>query len=620
MQNQTRIANWIAAAAVALAIGAYYLWQLRAAGEGFDFALPHNGYYNFLGRAFAHGHLYLPLDPTPELLAVSNPWDPSVDEKYKMHDMAYFHQRYYLYHGAAPAVVLFTPWLLLTGHDLPERFAMFLFVFGGFLFSCCVLARWLAIAGARPGPAMLALLFLALGLCNGVPYLLNRVAVYEIAIGGGYFFVSGALFFLTLGVEAQAARRSAVLLAISGVMFGAAIASRPHLGVAGGAAMVGLWVLLAGRRRRLIPFAAAFLAVASLVPLYNYERFGNPFEFGIRYLLTGPVPIGINLSPANLPPGFYFWLVCPPDFSFVFPWVRLVFRYPWNSLAHPFPHLYFIEAMTGVAFVAPFAVAALFPRLERRSVLLWTTLVSAAGVLLFLMLTGFSTQRYETDFLPMTILVALVNLAVWSSGRRGWIVRILTAAAIAFGAVVGLALAIQGPYGEMLRTRPVNYVRVARWFSPVEKYRPILNPEVNVTFTAQFHPHPEGYREPLVIIGNQPYRYFLFAEHIRGGLRFYTLFREKVFSGDFESSGDLRAEIRVAFHPETGEYTVEVNGRPMTTHQSTSLIVAPAEITLGQNYVEPGLTQERFSGQLTGFTASIQPSESARAKGVDVHD
>lgn len=608
------------AAAVSLAIGAYYLWQLRAAGEGFDFALPHNGYYNYLGRAFAYGHLYLPLNPPPELLSFANPWDPALDEKYKMHDMVYFNRRYYLYHGAAPAVALFTPWLLLTGRDLPERFAMFVFAFVGFLFSCGVLVRWLAIAGAKPGPAMLALLLLALGLCNGVPYLLNRVAVYEIAIGGGYFFISAALFFLTLGVEAQAARRSAVLLAVSGILFGAAIACRPHLGVAGAAAMVALWVLLAGSRRRLAAFAAAFLLTASLVPLYNYERFGNPFEFGIRYLLTGPVPIGINLAIANLEPGFYFNLICPPYFSFVFPWVRLVFRYPFNSLAHPFPHLYFIEAMTGVVFVAPFGVAALFPRLAKRSLLLWTTLASAAGVLLFLALTGFSTQRYEADFVPMTIPVALVNIAVWSCGSRGGIVRLLGAAAIVFGSVVSLALAIEGPYGEMLRTRPANYVRLARWFSPVKKYRPILDPGVNVTFTAQFRPQPEGYRDPLLIIGNQPYRYFLFTEHIHDGLRFYALFREKTFQRDIPGAGDFRAAIHVAYDPASGEYTAEVNGRQVTAHRSASLIVAPAEIELGENHVEPGLTQEHFSGQLTGFAATIQPSASPHAKAVDFHN
>ena len=158
---------------------------------------------------------------------------------------------------------------------------------------------------------------------------------------------------------------------------------------------------------------AAFALTGSLVALYNYLRFGNPFEFGIRYLLTGPVPIGIKLSLANFVPGFYFWIICPPDFSPVFPWVRLAFRYPFNSLAYPFPHDYFIEATTGVLYLAPFFLAVFFVPLERRAILLWTTLLSSLAALLSVTATGFTTQRYEVDFLPMAVLVALANCAIW---------------------------------------------------------------------------------------------------------------------------------------------------------------------------------------------------------------
>ena len=45
-----------------------------------------------------------------------------------------YKQRYYLYHGAAPALLLFAPWYLLTGHDLPENFAAFLLALGGYSF------------------------------------------------------------------------------------------------------------------------------------------------------------------------------------------------------------------------------------------------------------------------------------------------------------------------------------------------------------------------------------------------------------------------------------------------------------------------------------------------------
>src|SRR5205814_8812914 len=128
------------------------------------------------------------------------------------------------------AVMLFTPWRLITGHDLPERFALFLFCFGGFLFSCAMLLKLLALSGAETGPALLATMLLALGFCQSAPYVLSRVWVYEVAIAGGYFCISAALFFLVRGMESG---RAVYWLAASGAMFGLAISCRPHLGVAG---------------------------------------------------------------------------------------------------------------------------------------------------------------------------------------------------------------------------------------------------------------------------------------------------------------------------------------------------------------------------------------------------
>src|SRR3989449_5006976 len=150
-------------AIVAVAVCCYYLWAVRAAGNTFAWRYDLGGYYDYLGRGFAQGHLYVPIAPSPKLLALPNPWDPAVDDSLKMQDMALFNGRYYLYHGAGPAVILFAPWRLLTGHDLPESFALFLLCFGGFLFSCGALLRLLAVAKAEPGPLLLGVMLLALG-------------------------------------------------------------------------------------------------------------------------------------------------------------------------------------------------------------------------------------------------------------------------------------------------------------------------------------------------------------------------------------------------------------------------------------------------------------------------
>src|SRR5882724_518225 len=124
-----KTAQWRSAAAFALMsllVGRYYLWSARATGDSFNWTKDEPGYYNFLGRAFAGGHLYLPIDPSPQLLAQPDPWDPHVDDSLKQFDAVLYKRRYYLYHGAGPAVLLFAPFRLITHRDLPENFALFL--------------------------------------------------------------------------------------------------------------------------------------------------------------------------------------------------------------------------------------------------------------------------------------------------------------------------------------------------------------------------------------------------------------------------------------------------------------------------------------------------------------
>jgi hypothetical protein len=211
---------------------------------------------------------------------------------------------------------------------------------------------------------LLAVMLLALGVCQSVPYLLSRVWVYEIAIGGGYFCISGGVFFLAWGMES---RRSPYWLAASGLMFGLAIACRPHLAVVGAMGLAALTISLARSRSfffalrspQFIAFLVPLILVGAAVAEYNYLRFGNPFEFGIRYLLAGADQNRIKLDTRYVLPGLYFNLFCPPDFSPVFPWVRLALRQPFNSPDYPFPPGYFIEGTVGVLYIAPFILGAL---------------------------------------------------------------------------------------------------------------------------------------------------------------------------------------------------------------------------------------------------------------------
>src|SRR5262245_51054142 len=98
-------------------MGAFYLWGAQVSNEPFEWRYDNGGFYNYLGRAFASGHLYLPHEPSAELLALPDPWDPQQNGAVGTLDLVLYNRRYYLYHGPTPACLLFFPYRLITGHD-----------------------------------------------------------------------------------------------------------------------------------------------------------------------------------------------------------------------------------------------------------------------------------------------------------------------------------------------------------------------------------------------------------------------------------------------------------------------------------------------------------------------
>lgn len=616
----SRWIHWCVVALVAIWVGIYYLWAVRASGTRFAWGYDLDEYYDLLGRGFAGGHLYLPVQPSPALLALPNPWDPAVDATLKRQDMVLFGGHYYLYFGAAPAVLLFTPFRLITGHDLPQGFAMFLLCFGGFLFSCGSLLRVLDLASVKPGPFLLALTILALGTCQSVPYLLNRVDVYEVAIGGGYFCVSAALFFFARGIRS---RRATVWLAGCGLMLGLAIASRPHLFLVGVAAVAGLTILLRKsgnigavlRSREFIALVGSLGLAGTTIATYNYERFGNPFEFGFRYQLAGPGQNRVELGTRNLVPGLYFMLLSKPEFSPTFPWMRMVYRFPFDSAErHPLPPDYFLEPTVGALWIAPLIVAALFLPSRRRLVkhsnraapaevraVLGVALCSAAAVLLFLMSTHLATHRYEVDFLPLAVLAAVANLGIrigGSSGRRRFALGAVFAVLIGYSATANLALGIAGPYDDILKNRPLSYVRIAGWFSPFRETRLVMNPEITVELTAEFIPEPFGFREPLITIGQTRHHHFLYVERGRTVLRLISQTDDSRMAYEMPDPGRQPVSIRLVYSPESRNLSVWVNGQEVIVHPAGMLITAPRLVAIGENFVDLGLTVRRFTGRI----------------------
>jgi hypothetical protein len=500
-----------------------------------------------------------------------NPLDPNIPPDVpKLYDAVLFNRRYYLYQGAGPAAMLFLPYRLATGYDLPEAFALFLFGLGGYVFAGLTLMSLFAYARVEVKPGILALLLLALGFCQSVPFLLNRPWFYEIAIGGGYFCVSAGLFFLVRGL--QSPRK--LWMVAAGLMFGMAIACRPHLGIAGALALLAAVLTV---RRRALPMAVALTAMGLAIGGYNYLRFGNPADFGVGYRITGPFQAAIHVGAANVLPGLYYLLVTPPELSKIFPWVQM--RWPPPSI--PRPPLYFLEPLIGALFLAPFLPAALaFVLVRSFGVMRWVLVGAGFCILAFVVTTGLSTQRYEVDFLPLMTLAAMAafgyGIARCRGAARASLVSVLTLAVIS-GTVVNLALAITGSYDDLMKNKPARYIAIARRLSPVARLRPQLDPPIAADFTASVGPAPEHYTQDFLFAGRRPWRYELFLDHLHGGPVLVSRIGLEEVAIPMQPSAEP-VRFHVVFSPSTHEMTVTANGAEVVRQKIEPLIAAPAQI------------------------------------------
>jgi hypothetical protein len=370
--------------AAGLVVLAYYLWAATA----FTPFSP-NGYYNYLARGWQAGHLYTPIEVNPKLLALPNPYDPNVPDEIKVHDMALYKGHYFLYHGPAPALLTIFPYRLLTGKDLPEPIAVFLLASLGFLAS--------AFALHKLNHQVTPLHYLALGLANCVPFLLHRIWVYELAIISGYACLALAYCCTVYGRYHCA-----------GLAMALAVLSRPHLALA-----------IPFLSPRTWPLASLGL-LATL--LHNYLRFDSPLEFGLHYLIAGPDQQIPHYSLQNLLPSLYFFLLEVPRLIPAFPFLKISNLPPFSL-----PPKFFHENIMGAIWLAPFLLSSL-PK--------WRPAAISLVLLLFLSTTGWVSQRYLVDFLPLLVLASL-------SGKAKPALQIPL---LILAIILNLLLHIQGPY------------------------------------------------------------------------------------------------------------------------------------------------------------------------------
>jgi tetratricopeptide (TPR) repeat protein len=399
-------------------------------------------YYNLLVQGLRAGQLSLKKEVPPEFAQLADPYDPAVTvpyqgPPYQMLDLSYYKGKLYLYFGITPALILFWPYVALTGDYLFHREAVTIFCALGFLASVGLLRAVWRRYFADVSVAVVAACALALGLAIGVPGLLSQSDVYEVAISCGYMLTMLALGAIWCALHEP--ERRCRWLAVASVAYGLAVGARPNL-LFGGIILL-VPVVQAWRERRqigtvLMAATGPILLIGLGLMLYNARRFDNPFEFGVHYQLTWERQVtrqffGLRFLWFN----FLVYFLEPARWSARFPFVQGAAVPAWptgyTQVTGPFGVLTNIP-LVWLALAAPLA----WRRRSSQEASVLRPFVAATALLfgmcaLTLGIFCASNFRYEVDFLPALVLLAVVGIfgleramadrPIWRNRARwGW--------------------------------------------------------------------------------------------------------------------------------------------------------------------------------------------------------
>jgi hypothetical protein len=491
--------NWIILCSVLQCLLVYF-WYESAGTMQF---INNTSYYDMQAQAFLHGQLDLLQKPNPKLLALPDPYDPTQNSPYRLHDAVLYNGKYYLYWGPFPALIL-AGMELVTNQTYSDSFLVLLFMTGYILFLSLILVElrrktfpdspnWILVSGILIG-----------GLMNPALWLLARPAIYEAAITGGQFCLLAGIFFALTAFKDEGTSIGKLILSGTFLAFSVLARISLVLGVGWVTLLVGYSILkrLGIFKRVLGPilaFSIPLILGATMLFVYNALRFGSPFEIGIKFTLGGMnTPKYFNNgsfeSTSYILPSLNSYFFFPTKKIPTFPFIVA----PWNGgynldlidKALNSPNRYMvIEPIAGMITTSPLLWLVLIPILfslsnahhiklaqkmqadENNSPnIMWSFHLFAGLALLTFIPVSMeftATMRYIFDFSPSWFLLAYLSFMYGydlfgTAGKNVLVVCFLVLGAITI--LNGALLGITSYGGYFTHSNPVLFRELVKFF------------------------------------------------------------------------------------------------------------------------------------------------------------
>ncbi len=294
--------------------------------------------YAMLARSFLEGRTSVG-GPVPDYISATEGqpvyWrydDAMID----MYDYSFHGGKYYVYFGVLPCVLLYLPYLLLTGKDMPNAYAVSaLCVIAAVLIYFmlkAVIAKWYRHASLQVH-ILLTIVFSA-GMY--LPVFITGPEHYQLPILAGCDLIfAGIILIIKSGTDNK---RPYLMLFLGSLCLALVSLCRPAMLIFSFLVMcIPAGRILSNIKGRdtknydtkgifteVLCMAVPFIVCASVCMIYNYVRFGSVLEFGFENNLTSiPVGVGDTFMPYAIYKCIYEYLIKPPAIDPSFPFLAV---------------------------------------------------------------------------------------------------------------------------------------------------------------------------------------------------------------------------------------------------------------------------------------------------------
>lgn len=291
--------------------------------------------YHHLAYALKKRQFHLDI-PVPETLKkMNNPYDREARRRafagtgeYYLWDYAYYNEKYYVYFGVVPAILVYIPASFVCG-DFGFPNFLYIYLFG----ILTVVATYLLLKEvvSRYFKKIPLLLFLLLWLfaVNAIqlPYIFHRAEFYSIPIITALFFTITGLFLWLSSTRGD--KLNTKRMVVGSICMALVAGCRPQF-------LVGSFFCFpifydTWKRKEILSkksfkatllFCLPYILVGICLMYYNYARFGSVFDFGANYNLTTNDMTKRGFVFARIPLGLYTYLFEPLRLTTAFPFME----------------------------------------------------------------------------------------------------------------------------------------------------------------------------------------------------------------------------------------------------------------------------------------------------------